>query len=269
MTTRWLMLWGLLAFAAPGQSRAASYDYPFVDAYAATVVGTPSIYQAQLPARVPLEEHVLTVFKDRRIPDIFWYARGLRFGFLPQAHKAPLAFVIGGTGADYDSSKSMILIRMFQKIGFHVISLPSPIHQNFIVNASTTSMPGLITDDAADLYRVMRLAYAQVQDRIEVTGFDLTGYSLGGAQAAFVAKLDDQPACLRLSAGAPDQPAGQPRQLGGDPGPPARGQHAARDRHLHQSIDRRCSSAPPCNRRTPELHGGSSLRHLQAPRAPG
>ncbi len=156
------------------------------------MVGTPSIYSAELPAQVPLEEHELTVFADRQIPEIFWYARGLRFGFLPQAHKAPLAFVIGGTGADYDSSKSLILIRIFQKIGFHVISLPSPIHQNFIVNASTTSVPGLITDDAADLYRVMRLAYQQVKDRIEVSAFDLVGYSLGGAQAAFVAKLDDE-----------------------------------------------------------------------------
>ena len=268
MTTRWLMLWGLLALAAPGHSRAASYDYPFVDAYAATVVGTPSIYQAQLPARVPLEEHVLTVFKDRRIPDIFWYARGLRFGFLPQAHKAPLAFVIGGTGADYDSSKSMILIRMFQKIGFHVISLPSPIHQNFIVNASTTSMPGLITDDAADLYRVMQLAYAQVQDRIEVTGFDLTGYSLGGAQAAFVAKLDDQqhafdfqrvllinpPVNLANSAEILDRLLEDNTPQGIGP-------------FINQLIGLFIGAT--VQQESAELHAGSSLRHLQAPRAPG
>ncbi len=199
MTTRWLILWGLLALVSPGQAGAAlSYDYPFADPYAATVVGTPSIDRADLPAEVPLEEHELTVFKDRQIPDIFWYAKGLRFGFLPQPHQAPLAFVIGGTGADYDSSKNLVLIRMFQKIGFHVISLPSPLQQNFIVNASTTSVPGLITDDAADLYRVMRLAYAQVKDRIEVSAFDLVGYSLGGAQAAFVAKLDHEQQAFRF-----------------------------------------------------------------------
>ncbi len=199
MTTRWLILWGLLALVSPGQAGAAlSYDYPFADPYAATVVGTPSIDRADLPAEVPLEEHELTVFKGRQIPDIFWYAKGLRFGFLPQPHQAPLAFVIGGTGADYDSSKNLVLIRMFQKIGFHVISLPSPLQQNFIVNASTTSVPGLITDDAADLYRVMRLAYAQVKDRIEVSAFDLVGYSLGGAQAAFVAKLDHEQQAFRF-----------------------------------------------------------------------
>jgi pimeloyl-ACP methyl ester carboxylesterase len=190
MTARWLILCCLLV--ASGRTGAASYDYPFVDPYAATAVGTPSIYQADLPQDVPLEDHELNVFPQRHVPDIFWYTKGLHFGFLPQAHRAPLAFVIGGTGADYDSSKNLTLIRLFRKIGFHVISLPSPLHQNFIVNTSSTSVPGLITEDAADLYRVMRLAYAQVKDRIDVSAFDLVGYSLGATQAAFVAKLDDQ-----------------------------------------------------------------------------
>jgi pimeloyl-ACP methyl ester carboxylesterase len=38
----------------------------------------------------------------------------------------------------------------------------------------------------------MRLAYEQVADRIEVSQFHLTGYSLGAWQAAFVAQLDEQ-----------------------------------------------------------------------------
>ena len=84
-----------------------------------------------------------------------------------------------------------LLVRTFDKLGFHVITLPSPTYENFIVTASTTSVPGLITDDAADLYRVMRLAYDQVKDEIQATEFYLTGYSLGAAQAAFVAKLDE------------------------------------------------------------------------------
>jgi hypothetical protein len=52
-------------------------------------------------------------------------------------------------------------------------------------------MPGLLEDDARDLYRVMQVAWKQVQDKIEVSEFYLTGYSLGATQAAFVAKLDD------------------------------------------------------------------------------
>ena len=37
----------------------------------------------------------------------------------------------------------------------------------------------------------MKLALAQVGKRIDVSAFHLTGYSLGAAQAAFVAKLDE------------------------------------------------------------------------------
>ena len=59
-----------------------------------------------------------------------------------------------------------------------------------MISASTTGVPGRCQDDARDLYRVMRLAYERVKDRIEVTAFHLTGYSLGAWHAAFVAKLD-------------------------------------------------------------------------------
>jgi hypothetical protein len=49
-----------------------------------------------------------------------------------------------------------------------------------------------MADDARDLYRAMHLAYERVKDRIEVSDLHLTGYSLGGTHAAWVAKLDEQ-----------------------------------------------------------------------------
>ena len=58
--------------------------------------------------------------------------------------------------------------------------------------ASSTGVPGRVEDDAADLYRVMELAYERVKERIDVSEFYLTGYSLGGWQAAFVARLDEE-----------------------------------------------------------------------------
>jgi predicted alpha/beta-fold hydrolase len=187
---RGLFLLLALGFAVADRAGAQGYDFPFTDPFVATVVGTPRAYRADLP-EVALEERELVVFPERQIPELFWYTKRLRFGFLAQDEAAPLAFVIAGTGAGHDSAKARLLARMFDKVGFHVITLPSSTYENFIVTASTTSVPGLITDDAADLYRVMRLAYDQVKDEIEVTGFHLTGYSLGAAQAAFVAKLDE------------------------------------------------------------------------------
>jgi hypothetical protein len=179
-----------LSFAVSGKASAQGYGFPIADPFAATVVGTPPEYRADLP-EIALREREVMVFPDREIPDLFWYTERLRFGFLAQREKAPLAFVIAGTGASHDAAKARLLARMFDKIGFHVITLPSSTFENFIVTASTTSVPGLITDDASDLYRAMQLAYDQVKDQIEVTSFHMTGYSLGAAQAAFVAKLDE------------------------------------------------------------------------------
>ena len=39
------------------------------------------------------------VFEDREKPDVFWYDRGLRTAVAYQKHKAPLIFLIVGTGA--------------------------------------------------------------------------------------------------------------------------------------------------------------------------
>jgi len=185
----------LILVAAAGllvSGQATAYDFPFEDPLLATVVGTPSQYQADLPEDAPRKTLELTIKPPGQIPEIFWYDRALRYSFLKQKQPAPLIFVIAGTGASHTGRTVDILHKVFYKAGFHVIVLPSPTHSNFVTAASTTSVPGHAYDDAKDLYKVMEATYAQVKDQIEVTEFFLTGYSLGGFNAAFVARLDEE-----------------------------------------------------------------------------
>jgi len=190
LTALWLLLFPAAMLHASATTGA--YDYPFVNAYEATVVGTPSFYQADLPEKVPVKDYCLTVFENREIPDVFWYSEGLKFSLVRQKARAPLIFVIAGTGASYQSPKVKGLQRVFYQAGFSVIAISSPTYMNFIVNASTTKVPGHIVHDSEDLYRVMELAYQKVADRVDVSEFYLTGYSLGGTQAAFLARLDEE-----------------------------------------------------------------------------
>ncbi len=185
--TTFSLLLASVAWAHPD-----AYDYPLENTYAATVVGTPSPHKASLPEDIRVKNLKMTVFKDRVIPDVFWYQDKLRYSLAYQKKNAPLIFIIAGTGADYNSSTMQILQAAFYNAGFHVISLPSPTHPNFIITASTSMVPGNILEDSRDLYRVMELAWKQVQNRIEISEFFLTGYSLGGTQAAFVSKLDEE-----------------------------------------------------------------------------
>jgi hypothetical protein len=84
------------------------------------------------------------------------------------------------------------MARAFYQAGFHVVSISSPTYTNFLVAASKTGVPGHPVHDAEDIYRVMEKINAELKGDIDVTGYNVTGYSLGGFNAAFVAKLDEE-----------------------------------------------------------------------------
>ena len=149
--------------------RMGAYDYPFVSPLVATVAATPPANQAALPGEAEMRAvgrtRYVTVFPERRPPEIYWFLdRGLPYQLYAQPDpRAPLFFLIGGTGAGHDSAKSLVMARVLYQAGFHVVSLPNPTHPSFIVTASRTSVPGVLADDAADLYRVMDLIDRQLQ----------------------------------------------------------------------------------------------------------
>ena len=186
-----LMAFILAAAATLQAADMEAYDYPFVNSLEATVVGTPTVYRADVPDRDPTRTHELTIFEDREVPKVFWYSNRLAFSVAAVRGEAPLIFVIAGTGGNYKSPKVVAMQKAFHQAGFHSIAISSPTHMNFIINASTTSVPGRIEEDCEDIYRVMEQAYQSVASRMRVSEFYLTGYSLGGSQSAFLAKLDE------------------------------------------------------------------------------
>jgi hypothetical protein len=193
---RMLLVWTLLCGLAPLQSLAqtppGTYDYPFTDPLVATILGTPDDQRAPLVRDIPVKLLDMTILPQRKVPDVFWYNAKLRSALAYQKGKAPLIFVIAGTGAGFNSDKMLGLQNAFYQAGFHVVTLSSPSHANFITAASETGTPGILRNDARDLYRVMGKIWEEIKDRIEVSDFYLTGYSLGGTQAAFVSMLDDE-----------------------------------------------------------------------------
>ena len=168
------------------------YGYPIPGSHEATILGTPANLMPEFPAQMRTRQLVLDVIPGREIPPIFFYDEGLRCTFAYQKQKAPLVFLIAGAGASDRSAKLMTMMKALYHAGFHVITLPSPSHTNFIISASQSRVPGDLTEDAADLYRAMETAWNLVKGDIEVSAFHLGGYSMGASQAAFVAKLDEE-----------------------------------------------------------------------------
>lgn len=180
----------LLLMPAYAWADDAVYRYPIADSYAATILGTPQNLRPELSGEVPVKTIILET--DLKKPEIFFYDHGLRFTVAFQDGKAPLIFLIAGTGGSSRSSKMLTLVNNLYRAGFHVVSLPSPTSSNFIINASTSHVPGNLTEDAADLYQAMEQIWNVSKEHIKVSDFFLAGYSLGGTEAAFVAKLDEE-----------------------------------------------------------------------------
>jgi hypothetical protein len=181
----------LLAPFASATATVENYGYPVHDRYVATVIGTPEGHQADLPKDIPFKKRRLNVFPERQLPDVIWYGQELIYSEALQDRPAPLIFLIAGTGAAHNGAKNVNMAKAFFKAGFHVVSLSSPTYPNFVSAASSTGVVGDAQRDAADLYRVMEMIWSRLDGEIEATSFNLTGYSLGAFNSAYLAKLDE------------------------------------------------------------------------------
>ncbi|MGE4297720.1 MAG: alpha/beta hydrolase [Desulfovibrionaceae bacterium] len=183
--------------ALPAAAPTDGYSFPELDAVAATVLGTPSRLMPPLPDDVPVETRSLPA-PDRYLPGIFSHQDGMRYTVALHGHPAPLVFVIAGTGACHNSGKMLGLLRYLYASGVHVACLSSPTCFNFIVSASRTRVPGYVPDDIEDLYAAMRAVAQDLGRDAAITGYRITGYSLGALHAAFLARLDDERGAFRF-----------------------------------------------------------------------
>jgi hypothetical protein len=173
---------------------AASYGYPISNAFEATIAGTPPTLRPAVADDEDIDQADyrldLQAARAEKMPDIFWNGETLPYRLARQEGPAPLIFIIAGTGAQYSSGKPEFLKKLFYAAGYHVVQISSPTSFDFITAASTHATPGISSDDAQDLYRVMEAIKAKHSD-LQVSSYNLTGYSLGALNAAFVSQIDD------------------------------------------------------------------------------
>lgn len=176
-----------------------AYNYPISDPYAATVITLPADMKVDYSSVPEPEDKKITLFKDRPIPQGFWYQHGLNYSELLQTSPAPLVYIIPGIGADAHATVMRTIANILYTAGYSVVLLPSPGNPNFIINASENNLPGNPVQDARDIYRLMLAINEEVSHKTIVNGHILVGYSLGGWQAAYTAKLDSEKKQLNFS----------------------------------------------------------------------
>ena len=171
---------------------AFSYNFPIEDPYSATIIGSSTMMTEGIMEEIPLKVYDIKIKDKKDIPDAFWYADKFKFSFSKQSNKkAPLIFVLAGTGSDYSATRVMFMQRIFHTAGYHTIAISSQMSQQFMISASSNAMPGLLMEDNKDIYKAMKLAYDKIKDQVEVTDFYIMGYSLGGTNAAVLSYIDE------------------------------------------------------------------------------
>ena len=172
---------------------AFSYNFPIDDPYSATIIGSATMMTPGVSENIPLKVYEIQIKDKKDIPDVFWYASKFKFSFSKQKNKkAPLIFVLAGTGSDYNTTRVKFMQRIFHDAGYHTIAISSQMSQQFMVSASSNSVPGLLLEDNKDIYKAMKLAYNKIKDQVEVTDFYIMGYSLGGSNAAVLSYIDEK-----------------------------------------------------------------------------
>ena len=172
---------------------AFSYNFPIDDPYSATIIGSATMMTPGVSENIPLKVYEIQIKNKKEIPDVFWYASKFKFSFSKQKNKkAPLIFVLAGTGSDYNTTRVKFMQRIFHDAGYHTIAISSQMSQQFMISASSNSVPGLLLEDNEDIYKAMKLAYNKIKDQVEVTDFYIMGYSLGGSNAAVLSYIDEK-----------------------------------------------------------------------------
>jgi len=170
-----------------------SYNFPIDDPYSATIIGSATMMTPGVSENIPLKVYELQIKDKKDIPNVFWYASKFKFSFSKQKNKkAPLIFVLAGTGSDYNAIRVKFMQRIFHDAGYHTIAISSQMSQQFMISASTNVMPGMLIRDNEDIYKAMKLAYNKIKDQVEVTDFYIMGYSLGGTNAAVLSYIDEK-----------------------------------------------------------------------------
>lgn len=172
---------------APDWSSQGSPDMPTLETLAAASI---RFDDPQFPNR-GRESKVRIPSTGRKLPFHHWM----------QPQPAPLAYVLPGLGSHRLSSTTLALAEHLYANGFSVAALSSGFHPEFMENAATSPLPGIIANDSQDIWNAMVEIDAYLTHRYpqRITRRAMLGASMGGYQALVISSLRHNKPDPRLS----------------------------------------------------------------------
>lgn len=162
------------------------YDFPYKDPYLATILSKA----AHTDVSFQTLKHEFR--SDRNNIPGFKGDNAIAFNlFEHKGQLAPLAFVIAGTGGSASSGLALQLAGEIFELGYHVVTLPDPISQSYVLGRSESALPGYLPRDAKEYYVFLQEVTAVLKNQgLEISSYAVTGYSYGGLLTGFLMRED-------------------------------------------------------------------------------
>ena len=169
-----------------------AYDFPFKDPYIATVFGSSTLMADGIQEKIPIKYYTTDFVDTREVPPNLLYQDDYKFTMALQDKKAPLVFILSGTGSSASSLNVELFQRIFYTAGYHVVGISSIMNTNSLVSLSFEKIPGNLINDGMDLYRALKRIKTLIDSKAEVESYNIMGYSLGGTHSAVVSFIDSK-----------------------------------------------------------------------------
>ncbi|MBK9322677.1 MAG: alpha/beta hydrolase [Bdellovibrionaceae bacterium] len=131
----------------------------------------------------------VNLYPERQTTPLLENRGDVRFSFMLQNNnKAPLVFIIPGTGGSSEARSAHFIAEKLFALGYHTVTIDNPFSWNFAVAGSRTGLPGYLPNDAEDLHKVLKLVSTTLKSKqgISPSSFSLVGFSLGGLVSLFL-----------------------------------------------------------------------------------
>jgi pimeloyl-ACP methyl ester carboxylesterase len=114
--------------------------------------------------------------------------------FPQKGRAAPLVFVIAGSGGNARSGSALLIASQLAKLGFHAITLPDPLSQDYVLGVSETTLPGYLPRDTAEYYAFLEQVVGMLKTthQLQITGFSVVGFSYGALLSGFLNREDQK-----------------------------------------------------------------------------
>lgn len=166
----------------------SEYQYPFKDPWVASISSGAFLYEGN-----DYEKQSLEFLPERRTVPLLEKRNLFLFNLLPQKDKkAPLVFIISGTGGSAFSDRALWIGKQLFAQGYHVVTLPNTLSFQYALSVSRSGAPGYMPIDAKEYFDVLVNIedYLIHQKKLQIEGYSIIGYSLGGLLAGFIHQVD-------------------------------------------------------------------------------